>query len=330
MKKVGVVLLAIFPLVYFSCKKEAGLNDQMAINAIKENTKSGKSYLSGNAKYLQVSREGLDSIFNSDSVSQSIIINETNIPFEFISYSKYLTENNIVDNSYNGNILFPHLINKDQVIQVNKYIYKFDPSIGKVFVLKGVLNMFYSDLINEDLTNKNIEVFNIIDDVISMLENRDVPPPTNPQESRLFCRESGIGQGSDDGGIYFKSDNTVKYNNRYLKCNVEYDKQYAGLYHNLFAEGALYAVVYWPKANDYTTDHIINNESIRLELAPVYYHIRCGSTIGPYNTSKTGYSIVKYQSYQGSKHLNQLYFRARTVHVGLNVSTSWQEIRKNY
>jgi len=78
------------------------------------------------------------------------------------------------------------------------------------------------------------------------------------------------------------------------------------------------------------------------EFSPVYYHVRCGKTIGPYYLT-TGYGSFSnykiYHSYQGSKNLNEVYFRAR-FHGRIFLpngqpspiakSSNWIQIRVNY
>ena len=99
-----------------------------------------------------------------------------------------------------------------------------------------------------------------------------------------------------------------------------------------------YGIYYSVYADVYTQNSGVVDLTIDLE--PVYYHVRCGNTVGPYNIYGYGAGNLtnqkKFQSYQGSGPLNGLHFRARyhgkvTLPTGLTYTkdSDWIQIWVN-
>ncbi|HJQ26434.1 MAG TPA: Ig domain-containing protein [Blastocatellia bacterium] len=199
---------------------------------------------------------------------------------------------------------FRSILNPDLVVQIGDYIVKVNPATEKVYALPAAHEAEYSDLVAERTSNPNIRQFSTGDAVLDMLASG---------QASARCQESGVGPQ--------ESQDTIRLGADAITVAVEYNRW--GVFFSLRALPIIH-----PRLNATAT----------VDLAPVYYHIRCGNTVGPY--SVTGYDLGKngiYHSWQGSTPLNELYMRARFQGKLTNVlnatftnNSRWIEIRVNY
>ena len=200
------------------------------------------------------------------------------------------------------------ILNKDYVVQIGEYLYKVNKPAEKVFVLPASCLSEYNDLVTENKLNKNLLEFTTDQDVIALVESG--------KSKSLFCKEDGVG-GEDKETSTCCIDNLCDDS---FKGVAHYNK--FGIYFSLH----------------FSCDRISGSGfTMKIELDKVYYHVRCGNTNGPYKLFAFGSSAngFRYQSYQGSTALNQIWIKGRVIgnktYNGkvLEVTSSWAEIRKN-
>lgn len=225
-------------------------------------------------------------------------------PSSFLSKSSENLKNLIKDD------YFASILNSDLAVQIGSNIFKINPIKEKVYMLPVKNADQYKDLISEKNSNKNIQVYSTGDDVLEIIKS-------NGNKS-LFCHESGIGSYHAFSGV-------VKVGNVNISGHLYFNR--FGIYFSLFAEAvaALNGVIV-----------------VTADIEPVYYHVKCKNTVGPYNVKDYGagntLNLKRYQSYQGSRNLNEVFIRAKfkgTYSVPPNFvriqnETQWIQIRVNY
>lgn len=211
---------------------------------------------------------------------------------------------------------FKSMLNTDLAVQIEDYIYRVNPISEKVFALPAANANQYQDLISENIQNPALKEFSFNENVLEAIKNIG----GDPTPKALFCGESGIG-GYDrtTGVINIDNAGTIK-----MEGKIHFNKY--GIYFSLFAE---------------VQTGTSGLTELTIDLVPVYYKIKCGGSAGPYNVYGYGggslLNYKKFQSYQGSKNLNKVYFRAM-FHGKINLpgggtftkDSPWIEIRVNY
>lgn len=199
---------------------------------------------------------------------------------------------------------FRSILNPDLVVQIGDYIFKVNPATEKVYALPAAHETEYADLVAERTSNPNIQQFSTSDAVLDLLVS---------DQANARCRESGVGPARSRTEIRLGADS--------IEVVVEYNRW--GIFFSLRALPNIH-----PKLD----------ASATVELAPVYYHVRCGNTVGPY--SVTSHDLGKtgvYHSWQGSTPLNEFYMRARfqgkltdVLNATFTNQSGWIEISANY
>lgn len=181
---------------------------------------------------------------------------------------------------------FASILNANLVVQIGDQIFHINPSAERVYVLPAAYENEYSDLVNENTRNPHIRTFSTNDDVIEAIQGGP-----NGQETLLFCTQSGI------GGRY--SQTLMGGGNKLATAEF---KKY-GIFFSLFATVDPQGT--WP--SPFTFDF---TGGIGANAGYVYYHVRCGNTVSYAISTKGSWLLTKqkYQSYQGSKNLNEVYF----------------------
>lgn len=205
---------------------------------------------------------------------------------------------------------FKSILNRDLVVQIGANIFKVNPKKKRVFALKASLPDQYNDLLAENEANPNIRVFSTDQNVLDIIEN-----PAVTASVKNLCSESGIGS-------YDKSTGSIPVSGGLNMAGKLHFNRF-GIYYSLFAEVG-------------TENSSVLQLSIDLE--PVQYHARCGITNGPYNiydyqSNNATWKYQKYQSYQGSKNLNKVYFRGRfraKINGTMVKESPWIQIKVNY
>ncbi len=211
MKKLiyGTLFLAIVGIGFVGCKKEN--------NRINSNLTNND--FSTNGKML---------IFESvESYEKSIELQSAEKREKFLSdisklnFKNYFSVEHTESKSGNDSVqemdeFLGQLLNEDGIIQIGDYIYKVNLQSEKVFVLPAANIVEYQDLVNENLSNKNIRRYSVGDDVIYLAESGD----------------SGEKCGGIGGGDYV-SDVVDFGNNRRCQAMVRHFR--AGVYYRTTA-----------------------------------------------------------------------------------------------
>lgn len=185
-------------------------------------------------------------------------------------------------------------------------------STEKVFALNATYIDQYNDVVSGNTNNNNLRVFSIDDNVLDLIEEKG-----QKGEVTLICTESGM--SNKNASLTF----SVPNSSNVLTGKIKFERY--GIYYTLYSR---------------VDGSQANAGILYLDLEPVYYHQRCGNTVGPYNTydytNNNLINALKYQSYQGSKNLNKLYIRSRykikvAVSTGtITYLTDWIQVRVNY
>lgn len=291
MKKIILSVSIIGITLITSCKKETktvlSQTETSQSNTITENLL---------AKELNLTLENNRLIFKTKADYQKIVDNPTkevsdkltqaiNNYSDFKSYADYKSENNISNavDLFNAPY-FEAMLNTDKIIQIGDYMYRINPKKEQVYVLASKFNSEYLDLVNENVANTNIKVYSTEDNVLELVENNSASKGT-----ALFCNEGGIGGQADS--------ETFTHSGLGRTAAVEFNK--FGIYYSLFAH-------VWPLNSTDAFKFNFNGS-----VGYIHYHVRCGST-ADYATISTGNnnssSEQRYQSWQGSTNLNNMFF----------------------
>ena len=293
MKKIvlGIALISLTSIT--SCKKESktALNqaETSQTNIVAENIL---------AKELNMSLENNHLVFKTTADYQKIVDNPTkeisdkltlaiNHYVDFKSYAEYKTENKISNEvDLFNDPYFESMLNVDKIIQIGDYLYRVNPKTEKVYVLSIKFNAEYQDLVNENISNTNIKVYSTSDNVLELVENNIASKST-----ALFCSEGGIGWKAD----LAKFSSGTGVNN--VEALAAFNKY--GIYYSLFA-------TIKPSVGSSQFKFNFNGS-----VGYIHYHVRCGATVD-YATISTGNANAsaeqRYQSWQGSTNLNNLFF----------------------
>jgi len=243
----------------------------------------------------------------TDEIRNEFITRVSNM--NHITYAKK-NENNksqsLIKDDY-----FSLILNKDNAVQIGNYIYKVNKGNESVFVLPAEFKDEYSDLINEDLNNINIQQYSTDDDVINFVENGT---------SSLFerCKEDAAGARNQAKGFLTPS-------NRLFTMYVNYEK--SGIYCS---------------ASLFVTSNATFGQYNRMyiQMENIWYKPRCRSAIGPHSEpwwsggNQNGYS-KGLQIYSGTRRLNGYHLKARARYEEGTTSsyttyfTNWAEIEAN-
>jgi hypothetical protein len=195
---------------------------------------------------------------------------------------------------------FKSILNADLAVQIGDNIFRVNTFTEKVYVLPVINQDQYDDLIAENTANKNIKVFSTGDDVLELIENN----------GQKICRQSGI--SGQHAGQFFGANKMA---------SADFNKY--GIYFSLSAVIAPQSS--WPSGLSFDFTGGIG-------AGHIHYHVRCGST-ADYEIRTTGYWTLitqRYQSYQGSTNLNELYMGYRVKSAGGAFLTPFIIIRRNW
>jgi hypothetical protein len=196
---------------------------------------------------------------------------------------------------------FASIVNADLAVQIGEHIFRVNPPAEKVYVLPAANASQYQDLVSENIANKSIRVFSTGDSVLEVLKS--------PTPSAVFCNQSGIG-GKHATLMFSGGGKMAAANfNRY------------GIYFSLSA--IIVPVSSLPL--NYLFDFSAPGN--------IHYRIRCGGTVD-YKITTPGYWTgisQRYQSYQGSRNLNELFFGFRVKYKSTGTPLSgYVVIRQNW
>jgi hypothetical protein len=311
MKKISLSLVFLGLLFSISCKKDITKplpslsENKMGENAVNEfnvSVRNGILVFPTRADYDKVATQPTE-----ETESRFYAVLKTLNGFNSIG-NKILQSSGPNETGIKDDFLAA-ILNEDLAVQIVDHIFKLDPQSQKVFALPIVNANEYPDLVAEKVSNGKIRMFSMEDDVLDWIVEPEGTIGDTGNEKSLFCTEGGIG-----GSFSPSSLNTEP-------CAAEFRRY--GIYFSLKA---------------YIQTGTVSGSNYFFDLEPVHYHVRCGNTVGPYNsyhaTGQYDISIpgLKYQSYQGSKNLHAVYFRARVSYTSTGIATysGWMIVRVNY
>lgn len=304
MKKIMLTAIVVSAIVVTSCKKDRF-------------QPQGQSPVSANPYNVSVKNNRL--VFQSIDDYEKTITNPT--PGQRTAFLKTIenfdsftacSEKPYIRGSIDAAInddYFKSILNSDLAVQIGEYIFRVNPLTEKVYALPVANEDQYQDLVNENVGNTNIQVFSTGDDVLELIAAK------KGSSRGIFCKEDGIG-GKDRTTDLIDVDNAGKIK---MEGKIHFNR--FGIYYSLFAE--------------VKTDEINSGlVELTMDIDPLFYHVRCDETAN-YNVyghgSESSFFYKKYQSYQGAKNLNKVYFRAR-FHGKVDMfikDSDWIEIRVN-
>lgn len=330
-KRIGLALIVLTLALLSSCSKEKlrktspfsdGFSQRVDLGDCEESitvTGEGILYFPTRSCYditidsLAAHEDGTDAIYE-DFEAQ----------YNFNSMRKY----------YDGiggrpidNEILATLITTKGLIKIENWYLKVSISDSTVYALDE--NMMQSgdldDLADAPATNPRIDPYSMSLDVLDILIDGGTGGRMEGNNSTpQICWESGIG-----GYDVFTDEYTINHGLTTYKFRGKLHFNKFGIFFNLFSEVLLRLS---------TSNSPATLCHVKIIMEPVYYHARCGVTAGPYNTTSqtnNGYGYKRYQSYQGSKNLNEVYFRGKfqALDVITNAvvqETEYRQIRVNY
>ncbi len=189
----------------------------------------------------------------------------------------------LIDDPY-----FLELLNDRLCIWIDDHIFRVNPEDGKVYVIASdKYDLKYEALLAEDAEDEDVREYptdvNVLDEV-------DRPDALWP-----FCNQSGI--PSKYNQAYF-NDNTTRL------ASATYAKY--GIYFSLFAKVS-------PVGSSGINFHFYFKGGVPANEGYIHYKQKCGNTVSYATRSPGTWQLTnrRFQSYQGSKGLNQVYFYFR-------------------
>jgi hypothetical protein len=186
---------------------------------------------------------------------------------------------------------FASILNPDLVVQIGDHIFRVNPSTEHVYALPAANEKEYGDLIAENTGNSHVQRFSTGDNVLELIQTGGM------STNSLFCGQSGIGGYT----------NAAPFGT--LTASADFNRY--GLYFSLSASVSPIGSSGFMYTFEFTG-------GIGSSQGYVYYKPRCGNPVGYAISTKGSWTGTrqKYQSYQGSTNLNQVYFRYRIKNSG--------------
>lgn len=313
----GTLFLALVGIGIVGCKKEINLKPTNQVE-------------SSNSDF-NISSDGRMLIFNSTTDYGLVMSNNSKevkskfqkelLKMQFTSYAESIsTGKTLGNNNLIGDDDLAQILNSDWIVQIGNYLYRVNKPTESVFVLPSSHVSQYQDLVNENLTNKNIRKFSTEDDVIELAESGA------EGQKELFCSEGGVGSrfDSSEHGSSLTTTTGVTSTLRHSKY---------GIYFTIVME----SYSQWPLSNfkfEFPTNADQRKHKLRCETVEYV----------PYSGTDQWSSILsvnqaKYKIQESIKNFSKYYIRARCHFYhndlynsvsGLVSSSDWLEIRVNY
>ena len=275
-----------------SCKKE---------EVKPSNSKTEVSEQNGNVENQKImifnTTDEYDQLINKSENEQKIELEKIRKQ-PFISKFEKQKKEKALSNEINDEFLLS-ILNEDNIVQIGRFLYKLNISEEKVYVLSASKIDEYSDLVAENLSNKNIRKFSMNENVIEVAESG------SDGEKALFCKESYAQSRSEHFGPYI----TIGYASTLnFDCNVVYKA--FGIYFTLkaTADSFVQGLSWSNLSTDAPQYYASSTGSILMKIeGQRRYKERCGSEPNGYYVmpAATGSTSITMQSYQGSKGLNK-------------------------
>jgi len=287
MKKLiyGSLFLAIVGIGIVGCKKET----IKPTTTTQSFTESQKRDLNFDNTY-KVASDGKMLVFESSDSYEEAISNLDSIHvvnfFSTIKALQFQTKRSTTSND----IYLDNILNDDLAVQIGEYIYRVNMEKQKVFVLSAKFINQYSDLVNENIKNTNIQVYSTEENVIELVENG------NPSQKGWFCKARKANQNSNTSlGIQINQDASMNVTVRYHS---------SGIMHRLQADVSVY------------DQNAYSDLRVYIAFNDCSYKQRCGTSLSHYshpwrvpqswaiNTLQTLYRVDLYSSYKKLENYN--------------------------
>jgi hypothetical protein len=164
-----VVIMAMFIVV--GCEKDTSKGNSENVESSNATVILPEIQYDGRMLVFNTSDDYGSYVNNPDSVTVVSLTKQTET-LGFESYYSKCTEvgfdknNDIIQDDYLASIL-----NEDCIVQIGEYLYRVNVASESVYVMSSQFIELYEDLVNEDITNKNIMKFSTDEDVIDLVEN---------------------------------------------------------------------------------------------------------------------------------------------------------------
>jgi len=203
---------------------------------------------------------------------------------------------------------FASILNPDLVVQIGEHIFRVNPTTERVYALPVANEEEFADLIAENTLNSHLQSFSTEDNVLELIQAK------TPGTSLRFCTQSGIGGLGQSTPLAPLSEHTVSAD------FIRY-----GLFFTLQATVSHWTSSGFPYYFEFTG-------GVAANLGAVYYHVRCGSTANYVIKTPGSWKLTyqKFQSYQGSTNLNEVYFMFRLTDSTGRVNLPYIGFRRNH
>ena len=194
----------------------------------------------------------------------------------------------LIDDPY-----FREMLNENLCVWIDDHIFRVNPEDGKVYVIpsSGVGDK-YDDLLAQNTDDEDVREFPID---VNVLDEVDRPDALWP-----FCSESGVPAQNPDP-IAFNDNSGRTATARYAKY---------GIYFTVFAK-----VEPVNSSGPFMDFYFKGIGPWDMGEGKVFYRQKCGNTVDYKSRSQGTWQLNnrRFQSYQGSKGLNRLYFYFRPI-----------------
>jgi hypothetical protein len=187
-----------------------------------------------------------------------------------------------------------NLLNEDLAIKIGNFIYRVNMEDEKVFVLHAKFNDQYSELVDENVRNTNIQVYSTEENVIDLVESGSTI------EKGLFCKaRKAYNKTTSSNGVNINPDAA-------MHATVQYNS--SGIMHRLQADVILY------------DQNSLSDLRVYIAFNNCSYKQRCGSSLNNYShpwrvPSSASYAplttLYRVQLYSSTKKLENYNFTAR-------------------
>lgn len=230
MKKLiyGTLFLAMVGIGIIGCKKEFASNQQ------KSNSQNVKE-----KSILYRIENGMLVLNTVDDFDQLIELSteDFNQTLKDLDYTSYIETINTDDVNTIEDGFLSVLLNNNQAVQIQNYIYRVNKASSKVFALHKDNFSSYADLITENSSNKYILEFSAEDNVFELLgEVEDLEKTLSKKCQSSNDNTDGVwNQYADfrDVNNFYGKGTDKRYKFKY-RCMVRYDNW--GIYRKLFTE----------------------------------------------------------------------------------------------
>jgi hypothetical protein len=226
-----VVIMAMFMVM--GCEKDTSKGNSENVEPSNTTLILPEIQYDGRMLVFNTSDDYGSYVNNPDSVTVVSLTKQT----ETLGFESYYSKCKEVGFDKNKDIIqddyLASILNEDCIVQIGEYLYRVNVASESVYVMSSQFIEQYEDLVNEDITNKNIMKFSTDEDVIDLVET-----------GLDGCKDCG-GCAADEFLTDYV-DITIAYHTVTAHGKVEYYK--AGIYFGLYVHAYFTPSYYINKA----------------------------------------------------------------------------------